>query len=388
MEVLILHEIALVGAYDRYNYGDILLPHIITDVYKGKYKCDYYALIDSDLSNIGGFKTNSIKRLYSDNHKYKAIIIVGGDVFASSWFGMYICYNYWDIYPLKILHRIMPEITEMICKKKLSGKSRFPWIFNNVFNTNVKIIYNCVGGYRENDKQSSEELKLLSRNASYISCRDIMALNSIEKRGFYVPDSAIIMSDIYGGNYLEDNVSNKVKMICNEPYVVFQSRKIKSREKEKRIGEQLDVFTKKTGLKVVLLPIGFANAHEDLKALKNIYQFTNHATLITEATIWEIMYIIAHSRAFVGSSLHGCITAASFNVPSCPMDNKIAKQEFFYNGWKVPTVPNNKWDINYISENYSALINNFDKNILRIKVNDLKNMVCQNLTYIDNIIND
>lgn len=56
-----MKSINIIGAFDRYNYGDLLFPIIIEEYIKKyncelikKYKLEYYALVQSDLSKVGG----------------------------------------------------------------------------------------------------------------------------------------------------------------------------------------------------------------------------------------------------------------------------------------------------------------------------------------------
>ena len=71
-------------------------------------------------------------------------------------------------------------------------------------------------------------------------------------------------------------------------------------------------------LGICLCPIGTASGHSDDIALAKIYNLLkrkDNVLLVTFPNIYDIMWLIKHSALYVGTSLHGTITALSFGVP-------------------------------------------------------------------------
>lgn len=66
-----------------------------------------------------------------------------------------------------------------------------------------------------------------------------------------------------------------------------------------------------------MCPIGTALGHEDDVALEVIYKQIDDkdVVLVKSPTIWDIMSLIKNARLYVGTSLHGVITAMSFGIP-------------------------------------------------------------------------
>src|SRR5690606_9384215 len=61
---------------------------------------------------------------------------------------------------------------------------------------------------------------------------------------------------------------------------------------------------------------GKALNHDDHLALQRIAPLLKHPyTVFEEVTIWDIMYLIAQAKVYMGTSLHGAITAMSYAVP-------------------------------------------------------------------------
>ena len=86
-------KIALVGAFDRYNYGDILMPiimhnQIMTNLNLKNIDFSYYGLFKSDMSECKGYSTDALSEL--KNKEVDVIIFVGGEVLTSRFTGMYL----------------------------------------------------------------------------------------------------------------------------------------------------------------------------------------------------------------------------------------------------------------------------------------------------------
>ncbi len=62
-----MEKILIIGAFDRYNYGDLLFPLILEkqlDTYHKDFQYEFYGLVESDLSKEGGKPTLDLKAFY------------------------------------------------------------------------------------------------------------------------------------------------------------------------------------------------------------------------------------------------------------------------------------------------------------------------------------
>ena len=57
--------------------------------------------------------------------------------------------------------------------------------------------------------------------------------------------------------------------------------------------------------------------------------------LVRPHSVWEIAEVIATSAAFVGTSLHGAITALAYSVPFVSLD-QVSKLEAYLETWGRP----------------------------------------------------
>lgn len=348
-----MKKLALIGAFDRDNYGDILFPVIIEEWIKRKqndFIFDYYGLLESDLSNLGGKATRSIEYFYNHNN-YNAIIIVGGQVLNARWSSMHL-----NLINSSILLKIFnifymilgPQKSNEFARKKLKGKTLFPWIISKKNSPNAKIIYNAVGGTSFNNYKRAEfkQLELDLKTADYISVRDSLTRENLVKIGLdkitVSPDSAIIMSQLFDVKVLEEKISSSIKKLINKygnnKYLCFQIGRSYSINNEQIIAKELINAAKKFDMKIVLLPIGKAAGHEDQIALAKIYKnIVNkvEVEMVKDRGIYDIMYLISQSSIFLGTSLHGCITALSYGVPCIALDKRVVKTEAFLKEFSI-----------------------------------------------------
>ena len=342
-------KVALVAACDRYNYGDVLLPVIFEEYYmlsgKEGVEFKYYGLAKRDLRSIGGKATLP---LYKLDGSIKYVIVAGGEVLNVNYLSMFLNLQTSKavIYFFRKLRRVSLNLTNGICKKILRGKNLLPWyIFPQ--NRSQKIFYNAVGGTtigEADERQKSEVLKVIDLSTSF-SVRDNATFESLKEMGSseklrLLPDTAILMSKVFPCDRLESKISDYVKNLIsatNQVYYVVQMSKAVGDEIKDDIVLAINEYYKKKNITCVLLPIGRVQGHEDILPLREIRDKTvkGACLLVEENNIYDVMYIIAHSRAFIGSSLHGIITAAAYEVPHTIISSRLEKLVSFVNTWNT-----------------------------------------------------
>src|SRR5690606_244290 len=71
----------------------------------------------------------------------------------------------------------------------------------------------------------------------------------------------------------------------------------------------------------------------DYIILKKLIKFDKEWFYYCPKNIYEIMYLISHSDYFLGTSLHGCITAFAYNTPFIPLNKKVRKLNNYTKTW-------------------------------------------------------
>jgi hypothetical protein len=80
-----MEKILVIGAFDRYNYGDLLFPLVIEkqlSSYGHPFEFQYFGLVKSDLSAVGGLPTQDLQEFYKaceEGGTPVHVIIAGGE---------------------------------------------------------------------------------------------------------------------------------------------------------------------------------------------------------------------------------------------------------------------------------------------------------------------
>jgi hypothetical protein len=335
--------IHFLSASDRINYGDLLFPIIFKKfAEKNNYKIDFnnYGIIKSDLSKFGALPTMPYNKLLKQSKiKGGKVVIGGGEVFFANWSKLYsfISPTYAKLLQKKWFKKLNLKFN--IAKRLLiSNKVDVPFAPSlfELQNKNINIYYSSVGGNFVGNYESNSNLRLKKtlEEASLLSVRDKRTQESMNLMGLnvkLVPDSALIMSDIFNKESLIDKVS--IKHLPQQKYIFVQIGRYKGPKDIESFSRDLMSLSSRLNLEVVLCPIGKAPGHEDDKILKIIKENYTEFNFIDPQNIFDVMFLIANSSLYMGTSLHGVITAQSFEVPFIGLNPNLVKVDSYIKTW-------------------------------------------------------
>ncbi len=325
----------IIAPNDRYNYGDLLFTHVVLEKLGKAYdEISHIATIDQDLTGVGGHKVTSIKTLQDKNRPGPFdVIVAGGHSLFCPWPFVLYCLDKRYVplsrlnYGLKKLigEKISDKLIQHLSQVIFGVKTAYPYSIGKQEFTGInKLIYNSVDGNLQSPL-SKKDKKILE-SVDYLSVRSKRTWEILKDNGLnalFYPDSAIQISSIFPKETLIDKVENtEIKSLIEASqgstrYIVFQiNRELGEKSFNDIIRNLRDILNRKD-IGIVLCPIGFAMGHDDLMILEKIYDALNadRVKLYPSLTIWDIMTLIAYSEGFIGSSLHGCITAMSYCRP-------------------------------------------------------------------------
>jgi len=335
---------ALWGAFDRFNYGDLLFP-IVTERalrhlgYLGATSA--FGLKKSDLRLYDARPTDSLADLRTSD--IDNIIVAGGEVLGTRWFNMHLHISTPPLtYVLKGLRKTLGlEAADQMSRVLLNMRAYpLPWILpQTAFAGAPKLIYNAVGGGSNIvrlPETAKQYLVDTLGQATYVSVRDRYTQTVLAELGIkahLAPDSAALMAQ----TCTDLTATDAAKALTHEPYVAFQVSKHHAKNRTAELAHALDTLQKHTGYNVLLLPIGRAPAHEDHLALEHIQSLMHTPALVpaSDSSISDIMHLIAHSEVFIGSSLHGAITAMAFAVPHLALSG-VPELTRYLETWDIP----------------------------------------------------
>ncbi|WP_147438626.1 polysaccharide pyruvyl transferase family protein, partial [Gibbsiella quercinecans] len=279
-------QVILYGAFDRYNYGDNLMPILLEMYFKKEHPektsdIDFIfsSIMDSDLSHFSCKPSIAMTKLLSAKEG-STVIVVGGEVLGADigTLFMHVQENLLISKVLRITRRFTPRIVTQIAKSRYKSVWDYPYIPNKKsFLNDIKVVYNTVGGHANNS-----QIDVL-KSADYISVRDertYQALPTIQNRKL-VPDSVLMASKVVDINFISSQVRDKVKNIVgNKKFITVQACPYKVNFTEKELADELSNVVKSKGVNVVLLPIGYASGHDDIIFLEKVKSYANEKLLL------------------------------------------------------------------------------------------------------------
>jgi len=345
-----MKRILIIGAFDRYNYGDLLFPLIIEkqlDSYGIEFQYEYFGLVKSDLSKEGGKPTLGLQDFYAqlaDPENKASVIVAGGEALGVTWNSLYAALNK----AFQKVHRHHVKLSKFvdlnrIAKKLLKGKTTLPFVFDKAdFPGLDKVVLNSLGGSGLATALFNRfpSLRPKLQRVDYLAVRDGLTRENLRRNkveAHLFPDSAVLMSDFYPAGLLESLITSEVKQYVKEnkgKYVFFQINRKTTVGKEELLAGELEKIYQNDHTPICLCPIGKALNHDDDEALQALQAVLKcPSTYFDAENIWDIMYLIANAKAYIGTSLHGAITSMSYAVPHVGL--VVEKLDAYLNTWGV-----------------------------------------------------
>lgn len=347
------YHYALCGAFDRHNYGDILFPllhaHFLRQQLGNDVDIGYYAVKAADLTSVGGVASESMETLYRRIRQLpqaQRVIFCGGDVLSADWVTMVGQHLSNDLLcqGLALGRRVLGfRRTNKWLRRLYQQSGKYPYVMDPAEGM-AGIHYTGVGGSGFNPERNPGHLHEVGELLTYsdtLSMRDQPAVDQFRDIGItptLVPDTALIMSDAYSAATLSRLTWQDEMEVCHgfaaDNYIVFQAARTYLANRRQSVSRQLAILHANTGLSILLLPIGRATGHSDAQALEALYTELKRqgvpCALQNSPHVLHIMASLALSRGYIGTSLHGAISAYAFGHKVCGIATKRVKKLHSY----------------------------------------------------------
>jgi hypothetical protein len=324
--------IAIYGAADRFNYGDLLFPLILEEAFRRtKAQVDTVAvgIKSSDLSRYGALPTRGLSWMLKPGNLKpgSSIVVAGGELLTAGWWQLLS-----HLLPPLIGDACQAMISRCIKEKHLDTMSRklfkCPWEIPyapdaNCLEKGINVAFNAVGGSNLalcNEAWKKNVLTAL-QSASFASVRDRVTYNLVNgdsSKTQLIPDSAAALPYFFPAAELEKKVSPEIQGILNDPspFICFQLHRYFKPEKLRKFAAQLDKLQKQERFRIILLPIGHATGHSDYRSLKKIQNAMQQpCDLLGRIKLIDTIALLSRCAVYAGTSLHGLITAMSYGRP-------------------------------------------------------------------------
>lgn len=348
--------ICQLGTFDVENYGDLLYPIVFRHLVTSKHpdaQVQPYSLLAVDGPYHAGFKTESIRSLFDESaNGARKLVIGGGDILRTD--ADLIARHYGrqsrtslrglrqtigssgaaGYTLLKHLPRAEPGgfYAERFRRRWMSYPATGPFIIDpRNLSPQSEVAYVSCGVPHDFPKSVVNEVRETMERAIFIGLRDEESADKLWRAGVkrelhVAPDLTVTLSDQFNREELAHRgreillrfgVSAELPLIClqSQPYPGFQEADIIS---------ELRRYKQKRDVDVVALPLGYC--HGDHEFLQSVARQSSGMIKYADVySIFDMLAIIAASDVFVGTSLHGNITAFSFGIPHVVGPLPVAK---------------------------------------------------------------
>ncbi|AUT73104.1 polysaccharide pyruvyl transferase family protein [Paraburkholderia hospita] len=342
--------VVLFGAFDRHNFGDMLFPHVVARMLAGR-DIRIAGLVVRDLRAQGGHRVEALRQLHE---RAVDLLHVGGEILTcDAWDAALMLQSNHDA---QWIIASQPHDRSEWAQRVLGTRELAPYVVSkDGWPCATRVLFNAVGGVTLDhrvDRMRDEVLAKLAR-ADDISVRDIhtqalLAKSGIEAR--LAPDSAVMVAELFG-NTIRAHASKqavaRIREAAPRGYLAVQfSADFGDDATLDQIAAQLDQAAHAHDLAIVFFRAGAAPWHDDLSCFERTAARMRAPSvhLFDSLNIWDICALLAHSRGYIGSSLHGRVVAIAHALPRINLlhDEDFArpcKQTAFAQTWEHADQP-------------------------------------------------
>lgn len=303
------YHVAQFGTYDLPSLGDTMFPIVFSYEMKKRFgeniEIDYFSPCGTghpynDLGVVYGIDELETKH---KEVQYDFMIIGGGE---------FIHFSPVEYISVDKKHKIY-KIGELWEKPQKLAQA-----------LGIPVLWNCVGVTKDFEN-AEERNRIVSAIGSldYVSVRDIYSAERLAGLGTNVPirlvgDMLWLFNRIFPADKLQMIFRDLKReyLFLDQPYVVLQYGTSKDYE---RISDIVGRYASKN--KSIVVPLVVNYCHQDLEIVNKILvRHSEFAKIQKELSPLEIMAIIQGASLFIGTSLHGNVTAMSYGVPNICCD--------------------------------------------------------------------
>jgi len=319
-------RIVLFGPFDRHNLGDLLFAQVLRALLP-KRDLSYAGLARRDLRTFGGVATQPLSELIQDQAPLHLIHAGGETLSCEAWEAAAMLLSPEDARAAAARYGMAPPAEQKRWAQIQIGIDlRAPYVLPKyLFQRPDVFVHNAVGGVvlAERDPDFQTEVAASLNSADFVGVRDQISHATLARLGIeavLMPDAAVMVQTLFGPRialHAQPGEVERVRSACAAGYIAAQfSLDFADDGTLRALAATLDQLHLQTGFTIVLFRAGAAPLHDDLAMYRTLAARMHHKPLIFESLqVWDICAVIAHSRLFCGSSLHGRIVALAYGLP-------------------------------------------------------------------------
>lgn len=347
----------LFGAFDRHNFGDLLFPHIAAALLHDKTPV-FAGLAERDLRRYGGHRVHALAQLATQwRGRPVNLIHVGGEILTcNAWQAAIMLLSEDQVQPTIARLDAHPQERLAWAQQHLGMASLAPYCASRTLFAHMnRVIYTGVGGVDLGDCDCALRAEVLAKleAADAVSVRDQLTQAQLKTAGItaqLIPDPAVMVAELFGSSIRQRCGAPEIARLLEQfpqGYIAVQfSADFGDDATLAVIARQLDQAARESGYAMVFFRAGAAPWHDDLGCLRRVAarMTVQNQAVFESIDLWDICALIAHSRGYCGSSLHGRIVAMAFALPRVnfhtpSQKNHPSKQAAFAAAWEIPGAP-------------------------------------------------
>lgn len=341
----------LFGAFDRHNFGDLLLPHIAAALLPGR-PLRFAGLAARDLRPWGGHRVEALAELAREFAGQPVNLLhVGGELLTC------------DAWEAAVM--LLPADAVQATVARLDGRpverlawahgqlgiaDRAPYVVGHGLFPQARLLFAAVGGMDLDARDAALCAEVLGklRTADALSVRDRRTRALLREAGIaaqLLPDPAVLVRELFATEIERHAAQGEVAELRRafpHGYLAVQfSADFGDDATLCEIAIQLERIAQAHELGIALFRAGAAPWHDDLDCYQRLAAHLKRPTrIVTTLNLWDICALIAHSRGFLGSSLHGRIVATAYALPRLNLHRTApGKPAAYAASWEVAGLP-------------------------------------------------
>ncbi|HJV24261.1 MAG TPA: polysaccharide pyruvyl transferase family protein [Aromatoleum sp.] len=342
-------RLILFGAFDRHNFGDLLLAHCAA---AGEAREPVFAgLAARDLRANGGHHVIPISEAIARHGAEPAeLVIVGGEILTTTaWEAAVMLQTPADAAQAIRLHDRNETARNDWARRTLQDPHPLPYVLNkDDLPTGWTVEFRAVGGVRFEALSPAarrEAVRALAA-ADRVTVRDVVTQAALSRHGVrarLARDPASESARLFGPQ-LPERIQLEKLAASGRPFLRWIAVQTASQWGDDatlaRIASRVASVAQREDCSVVLFCAGTAPWHDDLETLVRLAQHLRSqaadvpVAVFKSTRVFDICALLAGAYRYVGTSLHGWIVANSFGVPSsCLVAHKGDKAAAYLDTW-------------------------------------------------------
>ena len=350
----------LFGAFDRHNFGDLLLARVAAAQWPGR-ELHFAGLADRDLRRWDGLAVRALPDLLAELAPRRPDLLhVGGEILdCSAWQAAVMLLA--PEQAQAVIAYLEPRPAERADWVRGSvGTALAPYVASSVRLPGLcRTAFAGVGGVGLAQAPEALRAEVLAalRAASFVSVRDRITQATLAQAGIaarLLPDPAVRVAELFGRQVRQRADMGEIAAVraaFPSGYLALQlGPELADDACLDLLAAQLQPLLAATGMGLVLFCAGLAPWHDDHATLRRLAARLPAPSLriLPSGRLWDLCALIAGSRACVASSLHARIVATAFGLPRLSLvptggSGQSRKLAAYLDAWELPGLPACVW---------------------------------------------